>query len=416
MARTHFARMERTGGGFNAVVVVTALLVAAALGAAYYMEHHGHIVTGMNNQVVWGLPHVFAVFLIVAASGVLNVASVGSVFGKAPYKPLARLSGVMAITLLAGGLAVLVLDLGRPDRLIVAMTRYNFTSIFAWNIFLYTGFLAIVFGYLWFQMERRLQAYARPVGVLAFGWRIILTTGTGSIFGFLVARQAYDAAILAPLFVTLSFAYGLALYLLVLMTAERGAAPRVPETLLNRLKGLLAVFVWGALYFELARHLTNLYAAEHRAYEAWLLAGGNAYTALFWLGQVGLGLVLPLALLHTPGGVRRGRLALASLAVPVGGLVQMYVTIIGGQAYPLQLFPGRAVSSPFADGVVASYAPSLPEALLGMGGIAIALLATALIVRLFPILPTAFAAAEAPTEAEPTEADQPAESEPEPAE
>ncbi len=46
------------------------------------MEHHGHVVTGMNNQIVWGMPHVFAIFLIVAASGVLNVASIGSVFGK----------------------------------------------------------------------------------------------------------------------------------------------------------------------------------------------------------------------------------------------------------------------------------------------------------------------------------------------
>jgi hypothetical protein len=41
------------------------------------MEVHGHIVTGMDNQVVWGLPHVFAIFMIVAASGVLNVASIG---------------------------------------------------------------------------------------------------------------------------------------------------------------------------------------------------------------------------------------------------------------------------------------------------------------------------------------------------
>jgi formate-dependent nitrite reductase membrane component NrfD len=39
---------------------------------------------------------------------------------------------------------VLVLDLGRPDRLIVAMTEYNFKSIFAWNIILYNGFFAIV--------------------------------------------------------------------------------------------------------------------------------------------------------------------------------------------------------------------------------------------------------------------------------
>jgi hypothetical protein len=47
-----------------------------------YMHHYGHVVTGMDNQIVWGLPHVFAVFLIVAASGALNVASIASVFNK----------------------------------------------------------------------------------------------------------------------------------------------------------------------------------------------------------------------------------------------------------------------------------------------------------------------------------------------
>jgi len=39
-------------------------------------------------------------------------------------------------------------------------------------------------------------------------WRFVLTTGTGSIFGFLVARQAYDAAIMAPMFIAMSLAFG----------------------------------------------------------------------------------------------------------------------------------------------------------------------------------------------------------------
>ena len=125
------------------------------------MEHNGHWVTGMNNEVVWGLPHVFAVFLIVAASGALNVASISSVFSKSAYKPLARLSGLLALALLAGGLAVLVLDLGRPDRLIVAMTYYNFKSIFAWNIYLYTGFFVIVIIYLWMMMERKMNGFTQ---------------------------------------------------------------------------------------------------------------------------------------------------------------------------------------------------------------------------------------------------------------
>ena len=100
------------------------------------LEHEGHWITGMNNQVVWGVPHVFAIFLIVAASGILNIASISSVFGISAYKPLSRLSALLAIGLLVGGLMVLVMDLGRPDRLIVAMTTFNFISIFAWNIFL----------------------------------------------------------------------------------------------------------------------------------------------------------------------------------------------------------------------------------------------------------------------------------------
>src|SRR3989338_1045493 len=71
---------------FHALLAAGGLVVLAGLYAVYLMEHHGHIITGMNNQIVWGIPHVFAIFLIVAASGVLNIASIGSVFGKAAYK------------------------------------------------------------------------------------------------------------------------------------------------------------------------------------------------------------------------------------------------------------------------------------------------------------------------------------------
>ena len=119
MARVAYQKLEDHSPLFWGLLALNVVIILAGLGAAYVMEHRGHIVTGMNNQVVWGAPHVFAVFLIVAASGVLNAASVSSVFDRPAYKPYARLSGLLAIALLIGGLAVLVLDLGRPDRLIV---------------------------------------------------------------------------------------------------------------------------------------------------------------------------------------------------------------------------------------------------------------------------------------------------------
>ena len=177
---------------FYTLLALGVLVTLAGLFAAQRMEHVGHVITGMNNQVVWGLPHVFAIFMIVAGSGVLNVASIGSVFGIGMYKKRAPLSALLSLALLAGGLMVLMLDLGRPERLIVAATHYNFKSVFAWNVFLYSGMFAILAIYLWTMFERRFNGYTQVAGIAALVWRFALTTGTGSIFGFLVARQAYQ--------------------------------------------------------------------------------------------------------------------------------------------------------------------------------------------------------------------------------
>jgi molybdopterin-containing oxidoreductase family membrane subunit len=389
MERTIYREIKATQGVWTIGIILAALIGVAGL-SVLYIEHNGHAVTGMNNQIVWGLPHVFAIFLIVAASGALNVASIASVFNNKAYKPLSRLSGVLAISLLVGGLLVLVLDLGRPDRLLVAMTTFNFTSIFTWNILLYTGFMGIVAVYLWVQMDRSVHPkYTKPAGLVAFVWRLILTTGTGSIFGWLVARPGYDAAIMAPLFISMSFALGLAVYILVLMTLFRMDGRNISEALLKRLGNLLALFVAAVLYFTAVQHFTNLYAAEHSGIEAFILSDGGIYTTLFWGVQIVIGSLLPMALIYggTPAAAGT-RAALASALVIVGGLAQLYVIIVGGQAYPLEIFPGYEVSSSFFDGQVANYSPSVYELALGVGGAAVALIATGVASKVLRILPT----------------------------
>jgi len=378
-------------GSSQAYYLLLAAFAAVALiglAAVWYMEHFGHIVTGMTNQIVWGLPHVFAVFLVVAASGALNVASMASVFGKTEFKPLAPLSGMLAIALLLGGLTVLMLDLGRPDRLIVAMTYYNFKSIFALNIFLYSGFMGFVIVYLWTMMERRMNQFTPLAGLFAFVWRMALTTGTGSIFGFLVARQAYDSALLAPLFIALSFSYGLAVFLLVLMAASMGSGRPIGNIMMARFARLQVIFISAGLYFVVIYYLTNLYFTRHHAFDHFILLSGSIYTILFWLGPVLLGGILPLILLlHPRIGEMRTRIAACAGLVVAGGFAQMYVTIIGGQAFPLVLFPGKQVSSSFYDGVINSYAPTLPEWLLGFGGIAIVGIIVMLSLKVLGFLP-----------------------------
>ena len=386
-----FREVGGKGAGFLALTVLLAIVTLAGVLAGHHMDAEGHHVTGMNNRIVWGLPHVFAVFLIVAASGALNVASLSSVFGRAAYQPLARLSGVLAIALLAGGLAVLVLDLGRPDRLVVAMTHYNVTSIFAWNILLYTGFMAVAVVYLWMHMERRMQRHVRRAGIVALAWRIVLTTGTGCIFGFLVARQAYDAAIMAPLFVAMSLSLGLAVFVLVLAGTARMTARPLDDGLLRRLARLQALFVSVVLYFVVARHLANLYVAEHGAVERFLLVDGGQYPAVFWGGQILAGTLAPLAILWWWRPRSRGWIVAAAALVVVGGLSQLYGIIIGGQAAPLDIFPGKEViEGALVAGEPASYVASLPELLLGLGGVAVSGLILVVALRVLRVLPARF--------------------------
>ena len=382
------------GFGFMTLLAITGAMAFVGFLSFLFMEHTGHYVTGMNNQVVWGMPHVFAIFLIVAASGAANIGSIGTVFGKKIYQPLGRLSVVTAIALLLGGLMILVLDLGHPDRLIVAMTTFNFKSIFTWNILLYNGFIAIMAFYLWTMMDRSklVKKFYKPAGYVAFLWRIILTTGTGSILGYLVARQYYDAAIMAPLFIALSYVLGTAIYTLILMASYKWTGRELGDSVLNRLRYTLAIFIAAVLFFEVARHLTNLYATEHHGIEAYILRDGGFITDLFWYGQILLGSLVPMFLVWCRF-FKNNRIALAAAAVLaiVGGASLIYVSLIGGQQYPLVLFPNATVESSFFDGIVTNYSASIYEILLGIGGIGVALLVVLLGTKVLRLLPDSLA-------------------------
>ena len=372
---------------YYVLLAIAGLVVLGGMYAVLMMEEHGHIISGMNNQIVWGMPHVFAIFLIVAASGVLNVASIGSVFGKAVYKARAPLASLLSVAMLSGGLTVLMLDLGRNDRIIVAATNYNLTSVFAWNIVLYSGMFSLVIVYLWTMMERRMSIWNKTAGLAVFAWRFILTTGTGLIFAFLVARQAYGSALLPPMFIVLSFAWGLAVFHVTQTSIYAWNEKLLAPEILGRQKNLLGVFIIGSLYMVATYHFTNLYFAHHIGFEFFILRDGGIFTILFWWGYILLGNIIPLALIFVPGLGKMKCVVLASLLVVLGAFCLLYVFIIGGQAYPLDIFPGFTVSSTFGDGKIASYSPSIYEIMLGFSGLAIAFIITTVSLRVLNFMP-----------------------------
>ena len=351
--------------------IIALSFIAVGLFSFITLEHEGHWLTGMNNQIVWGLPHVFAIFLIIAASGILNIASISSVFNIKIYKSLGRLSALLAICLLTGGLIVLVLDLGRPDRLVVAMTTFNFKSIFAWNIFLYSGFMAVIALYLWMMFEARYNKFVTKVGTFAFIWRVTLTTGTGSIFAFLVAKDGYGT-LMAPLFIALSLLLGTAIFYKILFWMDKGLGVSLGSEIISRFRKLLIYFIFTVFYLTILTHLTSLYVTKNHGFEIFLLFSQNIYTFLFWFCQIIIGTFLPLGILYNKKLSKSSfGLLLASILVIFGGFTMLYIIIISAQAYPLDLFPGYSESSSFYDGSIATYTPSIYELMLGLGGVGI---------------------------------------------
>jgi molybdopterin-containing oxidoreductase family membrane subunit len=198
---------------------------------------------------------------------------------------------------------------------------------------------------------------------------------------------------MAPMFIVFSFTYGLAIYLVVLLAGMRWSGREFGDVVFARLRNLLGVFVAASLYFVVVYHLTNLYITQRHGVEAFVLLNGGGVTKMFWIGQILLGSVVPLVICFNAGlGRSRALVVLACVLVVLGGLAQMYVTIIGGQAYPMPLLAGKeVVGSSFFDGVVAPYSPSAPELMLGVGGIGIALVMVAFAVKVLPFLPQSLA-------------------------
>ena len=388
MKQISFSRFNIDQKLFWFIFLGLGFFVLLGLFCAHYMESEGHYITGMNNQIMWGLPHIFAVFMIIVSSGVLNIASLSSVFDREMYKPLAPLSGLIALSFLIAGLLILILDLGRPDRLIVAMTTYNFKSIFAWNIFLYSGFFLVLLIYIWTMLDFEVKGYSKSMGIFAFVWRIILTTGTGSIFGFLVAREAYATAILAPLFIVMSLLYGVAVYYSYHSSICWLNKTQISENMLVNFKKLMVIFLFTNLYFLILYHLTNMYISKHLDYEIFLLTSGGIYTILFWVGQVIIGILLPLILLLFGKSNSSLSLLITSKIILLGGLFAVAVIIIGGQAYPLTIFPDhQIVESTFYDNVIHSYIPSIYELGLGIGGLTLASLIVLIGIANFKFIP-----------------------------
>ena len=384
--KIEYAPLEGRSTQFYALMLVLFGVAGAGLLATYLFYAEGLHLTGMSNRVPWGFSIVMAIYYIGLSAGSLVLSALSALFGRKEFKPFARIAALLAMLLLVGALLSIILDWGRPDRVFVPFMHFNFASMFSINGLLYSSYIAICFVYL-LAMFAEKERLVSVIALIAVIWAIGVHSGTGAIFGF-VPRELFQSALLPPSFIAAALSSGTALMIVVLQLLFRYTKRPFDEEYVRELSRLLAVFILVVFYFLLTENLYRLYLAGSREAQWYFLFGG-AHSAVFWVGLIFIGLVIPGVILFNPATKNSIKMInVAAVLHTAGVLCERYIIVIPGQTRPAEILPNMHVEAAARYGNAVGYSISLLEAIQALGIAAIVTLAFILGLKIFAMLPT----------------------------
>jgi len=303
-----------------------------------YVE--GHQLFGSSNVIPWGMPIVLAIYFIGLSAGSLILSSLTYVFGRVEYKTIARMAVFLAVVLIFGAMVSIAVDLGRPEkfwRLFMFFFLNNMTSMFAINGILYGGYFVISIFYFGVILAGNTML-SRIMGIIAVCWAVLVHMGTGAIFGFVEAREAWFSPIKPLEFLSAALTSGMALLIVVTVATFKLTGRDLKKEIIKSLADMLMVFIILLFILIAVDKLTHLYAPAREA-TMYMLAG--PFSWIFWFLQIGLVVVIPLAILVNAQW-RNSIIAvsIASLSVVIGVFFERYFLVIPGAAYPMAFYPG----------------------------------------------------------------------------
>jgi len=364
---TDFVALEGKTRGYRFFAAVLGVIALAGFISFIISYIQGHQVFGSNNVIPWGMPIVLTIYLIGLSAGSLILSSLTYVFGREEYRPIARMAVFLAIVLIFGAMLSIAIDLGRPEkfwRLFMFFYMNNMSSMFAINGILYGGYFIISLVYLGIIFSGNHRA-SRITGIIAVGWAVLVHMGTGAIFGFIAAREAWFSPIKPLEFLAAALTSGVALLIVAVTLTLALSGRELKKEMVASLGRLLTYFIIILLVLIIVDKLTHLYS-PHREATLYLLTG--QYSWIFWGFQIGLGVVIPLAVLFNPRLNKTiGWVVTAAVSVVIGVFFERYYLVIPGAAYPMQYYPGKIEG---VWGATGSFPLTPVEMLLSVGIIA----------------------------------------------
>jgi Ni/Fe-hydrogenase subunit HybB-like protein len=265
---------------------IGALLVAIVIGLVAYVQQArtGLIITNIRDQVSWAFYIGNFTFLVgVAAAAVLLVIP-AYVYHWGPLKEVVLLGELLAISALAMCLLFIMVDMGRPDRLLhmlpVLGTPNWPRSLLAWdalvlNLYLILNVVVVV--YILFQAYAGREPNTKillPLVLISIPVSISTHTVTAFLYNGMAARPYWNASILAPRFLASAFCSGPAVMIVLFQLLRKTTKIPIKDEAIWKLAELMSYAMFINLFLLGAELFKEFYSQTQEL----------RYTQYFWFG------------------------------------------------------------------------------------------------------------------------------------
>ena len=404
--RILFEHIWKTGKGFYVTVSVLGALVLLGLYAYIIQYRNGLTVTGLSRQIFWGVYITNFVFFIGISHAGTFISAVLRVLKAEWRRPISRLSELTTVFILMFGVGSVLIDLGRPDRMLYAIRYANFQSPLLWDVCSITMYLTVssiclylalipdiallrdlggkrewfyrILSLGWTGMEnqhRRLEKLINFMSILVIPVMITVHTVVSFVFAMTI-QPLWHSAIFGPYFVVGAIFSGVAsviVVMAVLRKAYRLENYIKPVHFNNTGIFLMAMtLLW--FYFTFAENITIVYGNEpvHMAI-FWSKLTGK-FAPLFWL-HFALCFIIPLPILAVKKIRTIRGTVVASISIIIGMWLERFVIIV-----PTLTKQRMPVEGAF-------YIPTWVEWSILAGCISLFILLYTLFTKVFPIVP-----------------------------
>jgi Ni/Fe-hydrogenase subunit HybB-like protein len=392
------------------------LLAICAIGLIAYIKqlNEGLVVTGMRDYTTWGI-YISNFVFFVAISLVGSLMSAILKLSKVSWRtPLTRISEIIAIAAIIMAGITIVIDMGRPDRVLNIIVYARIQSPITWDVMVITTYLAISFLLLFmplipdiaiYKNDNHLPKWLRKIyGFLCMNWSgsdaqqsimnrsvyilavliIPVAFGIHTVTSWLFAtttKPGWDSTNLGPYFVAGAFVVGAGAVIAVMAVCRKllGLGKYFTDKLFDYMSKLLVLLNLVYLYFNINEYFVPAYKmkSSEAAHIDDLFFGDTAL--LFWSVQI-FGMVVPIIILMFKNG-RKPRIAfLVSILVIVGAWIKRFLIVVPALSHP-------AIPTDRAPHEWVHYMPTWDEWAITAMTLAAALLIVTYLMRMFPIVP-----------------------------